>query len=251
MQVLGILVFSLYPRTELFFLYHIGLHTFSSVPSFPRGSVVKNLPAMQETQVWSPGGEDPLEKEMAAHSSILAWRIPWTEKPGGLQSKGSERVGRNRVTNALTFFHIFLKQQPCLQVPFCLGYQYLAAAGSFPPSIPSLSKSPPTFIFASFPMLLTFLFKWKHNVSSSALLAWPSVSLMICRNQIGIIASAFFSQFESFLCLERRLRAVSEGLMTSVFGKNSTKARPQPRNLTGSNFWTASKTQYQGFYHPK
>ena len=43
---------------------------------------VNNLPAMQETQVWSLGWEDPLEKEMATHSSILAWRIPWTEKPG-------------------------------------------------------------------------------------------------------------------------------------------------------------------------
>ena len=56
----------------------------------PSGSVGKNLPAMQETQVWSLSQEDPLEKEMATHSSILAWRIPWTEKPGGLQSTGSQ-----------------------------------------------------------------------------------------------------------------------------------------------------------------
>ena len=54
--------------------------------------MVKNLPAMQETQVRSLGQEDPLEKEMAPHSSILAWRIPWTEKPGGLQSMGLQRV---------------------------------------------------------------------------------------------------------------------------------------------------------------
>ena len=52
--------------------------------------VVKNLPVMQETWVRSLGREDPLEKEMAAHSSILAWRIPWTEEPGGLQSMGSQ-----------------------------------------------------------------------------------------------------------------------------------------------------------------
>ena len=45
--------------------------------------MVKNLPAMQETQVWCPGREDPLKKEMATHSSVLAWRIPWTEEPGG------------------------------------------------------------------------------------------------------------------------------------------------------------------------
>ena len=55
---------------------------------FPGGSDVKNLPAMQETQVPSQGQEDSLEKGMATHSSTLAWRIPWTEGPGGLQSMG-------------------------------------------------------------------------------------------------------------------------------------------------------------------
>ena len=54
--------------------------------------MVKNLPAMQETQGQSLGQENPLEKGIATHSSILAWRIPWTEKPGGLQSMGSQRV---------------------------------------------------------------------------------------------------------------------------------------------------------------
>ena len=53
---------------------------------------VENLPAMKETQVQSMGQENPLEKEMATHSSILAWRIPWTEEPGGLLSLGSQRV---------------------------------------------------------------------------------------------------------------------------------------------------------------
>ena len=53
---------------------------------------VKNPPAMQETWVRSLGQEDPLEEEMATHSSILAWRIPWTEEPGGLQSMASQRV---------------------------------------------------------------------------------------------------------------------------------------------------------------
>ena len=56
---------------------------------------LKRLPAMQETWVRSLGQEDPLEKEMATHSSILAWRIPWTEEPGGLQSMGSQRVRNN------------------------------------------------------------------------------------------------------------------------------------------------------------
>ena len=57
--------------------------------------MVKNLPAMQETGVRSLGWEDPLEKEMATHSSILAWRIPWTGEPGGLQFMGSQRVRHN------------------------------------------------------------------------------------------------------------------------------------------------------------
>ena len=56
---------------------------------------VKNLPAMQETRVRSLGWEDALEKEMAIHSSILAWEIPWTEEPSGLQSMGSQRVGHD------------------------------------------------------------------------------------------------------------------------------------------------------------
>ena len=61
-----------------------------------RGSLVaqmvKNLPPVQETRVWSQGQEDPLEKTMATHSNILAWRIPWAEDPSGLQSMGSQRV---------------------------------------------------------------------------------------------------------------------------------------------------------------
>ena len=56
---------------------------------------VKNLPAVQETQVRSLGQEDPLEKEIASHSSILACRIPWIEEAGGLQSMGSQRVRHN------------------------------------------------------------------------------------------------------------------------------------------------------------
>ena len=67
-------------------------HEVSSHMGFPGSSVVKNLPAVQETWVQSLGWEDPLEKEMATHSSILAWEIPWTEEPGGLQSTGSQKV---------------------------------------------------------------------------------------------------------------------------------------------------------------
>ena len=62
---------------------------------FADGSAVKNPPVMQEVWVRSLGREDPLEKEMATHSSILAWRIPWTEDPGEPQSIGSQRVRRD------------------------------------------------------------------------------------------------------------------------------------------------------------
>ena len=55
--------------------------------------MIKSLPAVQETRIRPLGWDDPLEKEMATHSSILAWKIPWMEQPGGLQSMGSQRVG--------------------------------------------------------------------------------------------------------------------------------------------------------------
>ena len=57
------------------------------------GQSVKNLPAVPETQIQSLGWKDPLEKEMVTHSSILAWKMSWTEEPGGLQSMGSQGVG--------------------------------------------------------------------------------------------------------------------------------------------------------------
>ena len=62
---------------------------------FPMAQMVKNLPAMRETWLRSLGWEDPLENGMAIHLSIPAWRIPWTEEPGGLQSVGSQRVGHD------------------------------------------------------------------------------------------------------------------------------------------------------------
>ena len=64
-------------------------------------SLVKNLPAIQETHVRFLGGEDPLEKELATHSSILAWNIPWTEETGELQSMGLQRVGLDLATKPL------------------------------------------------------------------------------------------------------------------------------------------------------
>ena len=97
---------------------------------------VKNLPAMQETRVQSLGWEDPLEKGMATHSSILPWRISWTEEPGRLQFIGLQGVGHDWATNTFTFrFQEMLKEGPISKLqsrslltskgkpngPFCLG----------------------------------------------------------------------------------------------------------------------------------
>ena len=83
--------------------------------------MVKNLPAIQETWVPSLGWEDPLEKGMATHSSILAWRIPWTEEPGGLQSMGSQRVRHDWVTST-TNFTFQQYQNLCSLTPWCIYF---------------------------------------------------------------------------------------------------------------------------------
>ena len=72
---------------------------------FPVAQTVKNLPAMKETRVRSLGREDPLEKGMATHFRILAWRIPWTEEPGGPQSMGSQRVRQHWATKAIPLYY--------------------------------------------------------------------------------------------------------------------------------------------------
>ena len=65
---------------------------------------IKNLPTMWETQVQSLGREDPLKKEMAIHSSVLARKIPWTEEPGGLKSMGLQKIGHDLVTNTFKLY---------------------------------------------------------------------------------------------------------------------------------------------------
>ena len=80
---------------------------------------LKYLPAVWETWVWSLGWEDPLEKEMATHSSILAWRIPWTKEPGGLQSLGSQRVRHDWATSLyFTSLHTFSNWRHIVQYQF-------------------------------------------------------------------------------------------------------------------------------------
>ena len=81
------------------FLARVKALVASQLKAFLVAQRIKRLPAKQETRVQSLGWEDPLEKEMATHSSILAWRIPWTEEPGGLQSTGLQSVGQDRATS--------------------------------------------------------------------------------------------------------------------------------------------------------
>ena len=88
-------------KTHFFSFFKIIIYLFLAVLGLPAAraflvaQLVKNPPAMQETWVRFLGQEDPLEKEMATHSRILAWRIPWAEGPGGLRSMGLQRVGHN------------------------------------------------------------------------------------------------------------------------------------------------------------
>ena len=76
--------------------------------------MVKCLSTMRETQVWALGWEDPLEKEMAVHSSTIAWKIPWTEEPGRLQSMGWQRVGHHWATSLLQLYKVsVMKNTTC------------------------------------------------------------------------------------------------------------------------------------------
>ena len=123
--------------------------------------MVKNLPAMWETQVWSLGQEDPLKKGMATHPSILAWRIPWMEKTGGLLPMGLQRVGHDWMTVTslhfqsaqsfsriqlfvipLTVAHGFPVHQQLSEITQTHGHQ---VSDTIQPSHPLSSPSPPAF----------------------------------------------------------------------------------------------------------
>ena len=103
----------LYLLQTISLVYQQWLHLLSSSTIYVSSLVaqmVKRLPIMQETAIWSLGWEDPLEKEMATHSSTLAWKIPWMEEPGGLQSTGSQSLTwRSNFSSFLpSFFSFFL-----------------------------------------------------------------------------------------------------------------------------------------------
>ena len=139
---------------------------------FPGGSVVKNLPAMQETQLGSLGWEDALDKGMETHSSILAWRIPGTEEPGRLQSMGPDTTEMTQqqqqgmvyskkcffqpsflVRNLLT--HSIIVRQPCENKVYI---QNSISRRARYPSSPGVSTGDPCFPFACCPSLVRVLF---------------------------------------------------------------------------------------------
>ena len=88
---------------EVVYIFFLWIYTqgwnFWVLWTFLVSQMVKHLPTVWETWIWSPGQEDPLEKAMATHSSTLAWKVPWMEEQGRLQSMGSQRVGHDWVTS--------------------------------------------------------------------------------------------------------------------------------------------------------
>ena len=103
------------------------------------GTVVKNLPAIQEMWVWSLGQEDLQEKGMATHSRILAWKIPGTEEPGGLQSLGSQRFRQDWAANTFTFHFSQLKRRFCPSVLWVLNFGHPLPITKSPNSLASWS----------------------------------------------------------------------------------------------------------------
>ena len=106
--------------------------------------MVKYLPVLPETWVWSLRQEDPWEEEMATHFSILAWRIPWTEEPGGLQSIGLQRVGHHWVTKYSTCMYVCVCVCVCAVTSILYIYIYIYIYTSvFPQHILALHPSGP------------------------------------------------------------------------------------------------------------
>ena len=140
---------------------------------------------MQETLVWSPGGEDPVEKGRATHSSILAWRIPWTEEPGGLQSMGLQRVRHNWATNTFTFW-ILSQFSHYLEKETCRHYvQFMAKVVSITGETHSCYK--PLTILSSHPrvgLLLPEQFCWYTFTDSTRKHYW-STMLMFFKNELS------------------------------------------------------------------
>ena len=133
-QVSGIVgrFFTVWATSEAFLMgFPCGLPPWVSLVA----QTVKNLPAMKETWVKTLGQEDPLEKRMATHSSILFWRIPWTEEPGGLQSMGSQRVGHDWVINTSLYLCVCCLHTAVLEWHLPEGKVYLITLFQGPKSL--------------------------------------------------------------------------------------------------------------------
>ena len=129
---------------------------------------MKCLPAMQETWVWSLGQEDPLEKEMATHSSTLAWKIPWAEEPGRWQSMGSQRVELDWVTS-LSFFLSFFLSLTYIQSTSCKMLGWMKAQAGIKTArrnISNLKYADDTIFMAEGEELKSLLMKVKRRVKS-------------------------------------------------------------------------------------
>ena len=136
---------------------------------------VKNLPAMQETRVQSLGWEGLLEKEMATHCSLLAWRIPWTEEPGGLWSMGPQRVRHDWETNTFAFFSVFAFPAAApLSLPSCIfsasrsGPEEHLPLGGCCPSGPKLPHTREPQVCSVLHACELFLLHWWVHL-------WPSL----------------------------------------------------------------------------
>ena len=162
-------------------------------PSYKWASLVaqrlKCLPLMRETWVGSLGQEDPLEKEMATHSSILAWRIPWTEEPGGLQSMGSQRVGHDWATSLSTLTFLQVKKGTVIE-----QYATVCGAGTWNPGLSAswicvLSTTLP-LLHMTLAWLASTLAIYSPEVTDELLLtnvgstfqypSWPLFSMTLC-----------------------------------------------------------------------
>ena len=134
--------------------------------------IVKNLPAMLETQVWYLKQEDPLEKGIATHSSILAWRIPWTEELDMLQSMGSQRVGPNWMTNTFTLPDGLKRSQDLytvLPTQSCFLLTFLSR-------VSDLHHGLNTFSVQTYFLSLLFYFSLKYNWFTLSLLFFIGIA---------------------------------------------------------------------------
>ena len=142
--------------------------------------MVKSLPAMWETRVWSLGREDPLEKEMATLSSILAWKIPWMVKPGQLQSLGSQRVSHDWATSLSLC--VFL---PPLLNMFCFCYVHTILSFIVPIFAWNIFLVSLDFLEESFSVSYCIVFLYFALITEEGFLLSPCYSLELCI-QMGI-----------------------------------------------------------------